>query len=312
MYGYALYGVSLRSEWRLPWREDANGRLPRVHLMERPRRYFSAAAREADARLPQAQWAQYLPLPDGSEYLRWTGLFEFLVSADGRCIAARPLKDATPDAFHTYLLGQVLSHALIKLGFEPLHATVIEVDGAAVGFVGDSGYGKSTLAASFLRAGHRLVTDDLLILQDTEHGFSSYPGAPRLKLFPEMATPLLGKRVAGVPMNALTSKLVMPLGEAQSVSRPIPLRRLYVLGTSAGRSRCQSVAIRRLSRRQAFVKLVGNTYNRDVIGPERLTRQLLLNARLATTVPLKRLSFQRRLSQLPAVRAAILSDLSRP
>ena len=52
----------------------------------------------------------------------------------------------------------------------------------AVAFLGDSGFGKSSLAAYLLSAGDRLVTDDLLLLQESE-GFLAYPGPPRIKLF---------------------------------------------------------------------------------------------------------------------------------
>ena len=81
-YEYGLYGVSLHSEWRLPWREGVDVRLPRVELVERSARFFAAASREADARAAGPRWSHYLPLADGTEYLRWTDLFEFLVSAE--------------------------------------------------------------------------------------------------------------------------------------------------------------------------------------------------------------------------------------
>ena len=180
MYEYVLYGISLRSEWPLPYANGTDPVLPLVELLERPGAFFSAASSEADRQAPGSQWAHYAALPDGAEYLRWTGLFEFLVSPDGRQISGRPLPGATPEAFHTYLLGQVLSHTLIKLGFEPLHATVVAVDGQAVGFLGDTGRGKSTLAAAFLSAGARLLTDDLLVLRGSSC-FLRWPIAPSLR-----------------------------------------------------------------------------------------------------------------------------------
>ena len=279
--------------------------------MERPGAYFVSAASEADRQAAESS-AQYVPLSDGTEYLRWTGLFEFLISADGRRIAGRPLSEATSELFHTYLLGQVLSHALIKLGFEPLHATVVDVDGQAVGFVGDSGRGKSTLAASFLSAGCRLLTDDLLVVRRDESGFSACPGAPRLKLFPDVAGVLLpGRRTVSTPMNPLMSKVLIPLDVDGHVSSPLPLRALYVLGAPDTANRRRNVTIRRLSERRAFLVLVRNTYNGDVTGTARLTRQLAVNAGLAQRVPVKLLSFPHQLAQLPAVHAAVLSDLNR-
>src|SRR5712691_6556991 len=90
-------------------------------------------------------WPRGVLLADGQTYVRRSDRFEFLISADGRAIAARALGHSPREAFHTYLLGQALSFALIKQGFDPLHATTIAIDGAAVAFLGDSGYGKSSL-----------------------------------------------------------------------------------------------------------------------------------------------------------------------
>lgn len=311
MHQYALYAISLRSEWRLPYDEGTNEAYPTVELLERPESHFIDGATEADRR-SLGPWAQYIPLPDGREYLRWVGLFEFLISADGRQIAGRPLSKATPEAFHTYLLGQVLSHSLIKFGYEPLHATVVDVDGEAVGFLGDTGRGKSTLAAAFLSAGYRLLTDDLLVLRQDGEQFTAYPGAPRLKLFPEVAAAILGSRAGSTPMNPLTSKVLIPLEIATQASRPLPLRQLYVLGAPDAKGQRRGVTIRRLPHRRTFIELVRNNYNGDVVDSDRLTRQLAFTATLAMSIPVKLLSYPRLLAELPAVRAAVRADLDRP
>jgi len=88
---------------------------------------------------------------------------------------------------------------LLKQGIEPLHCTAVVVNGGAVGFLGDCGYGKSSLAAAFLQAGYPLLTDDLLVLKEEGRHFLAYPSFPRIKLFPEMAEAFLGDRVAATP-----------------------------------------------------------------------------------------------------------------
>jgi len=50
--------------------------------------------------------------------------------------------------------------------------------------LGDSGHGKSSLAACFLAAGHRLLTDDLLVIGESGDYLMAHPGPPRIKLFP--------------------------------------------------------------------------------------------------------------------------------
>ena len=308
---YCLYGVHIRSQWLLPCPEETASGLAEVELFEAPASLLSEVARETIIQPNPAKWFHHVRLRDGSVYLRWSGLFEFLISADGRRIACRALNGVSRDAFHTYLIGQVLSFALVKQGIEPLHATVVLANEQAVAFLGDCGYGKSTLAAAFLQVGHPLLTDDLLVVNEEGPGFSAYPGPPRIKLFPEIANSLLGEGIKGVPMNNLTPKLIIPLDDHWFHRGTAPLKSLYVLAPAGPASRGERVTIRLLSQRRAFVELVKNSFNCIVIEPERLKRQFLLATRLASMVPIKLLSYPRSLASLPSVREAILSDLTR-
>src|SRR5207244_7843154 len=171
------YGLAIQTELALPAPVGAGPCLGEVAL---------AVGEHALVDSPTAgaagdDWFAYRRLGDGAEYVRWRGLFEFLVAADGGRIVCHPLAGATDDVLHTYLLGQVLSFALLKQGIEPLHATVVVVGGGAVGFLGDCGYGKSTTAAAFLQAGHRLLTDDQLVVSASGTGVLAHPGPSRIK-----------------------------------------------------------------------------------------------------------------------------------
>ena len=308
---YHLYGLCLGSQWLLPCPEETATGLAEVELFEAPASLLSEVARKAIIEPNPAKWFHHVRLRDGCTYLRWSGLFEFLISADGRQIACRPLNGVFLEAFHTYLISQVLSFALVKQGIEPLHATVVVVNEQAVAFLGDCGYGKSSLAAAFLQAGHPLLTDDLLVVKEATHGFSAYPGPPRIKLFPEIAKRLLGERINGTPMNNLTPKLIIPLDPHQSYRAPAPLTAIYVLRPPAAGSRSQRVTIRYLSQQRAFVELVRNTFNTVITDPGRLKHQFALATQVASNVPTQLLSYPRTLASLPSVREAILSDLRR-
>jgi hypothetical protein len=233
-------------------------------------------------------------------------MFEFLVSADGRRIEYQALPRASHEAFTTYLLGQVLSFSLLASGEEPLHGTAVVVHGKAVAFLGDCGYGKSTLGAAFLREGHRILTDDLLALKPTGAGYSAHPGIPRIKLFPSVSRRVLG-RDAGTRLNHGTSKQILPLTGEQVFSRPAPLAALYVLSPPAPRTR--HIAVEALSRSDALLELVRNTFNTVVDDRDRLARQFLFASRLATRIPIRRLTYPRNLAALPTVVGAVLKDL---
>lgn len=306
---YGLYGLRLGSDWELPYRElPTNGSVD-VELFEGAGSLFSDAKR----RLPEGQEARFdnVPLEGGASYLRWSNLFEFLISPDGRRIAGRALSEGSLESFQTYLLTQVLGVALAKQGVEPLHATVVAVDGRAVGFLGDCGYGKSSLAAAFLQAGDQLVTDDLLVVRRTEGVYHAYPGPPRIKLFPEIARLLLGEQIRGVPMNPATRKLIIPLRPGQ-VGDQAPLHALYVLRPPRPHSPPQSIRIRDLSPRAGYLELLRNTFTRSVQDRGRLQRQFLLATEMASVVPIRLLSYPTDLDVLPNVRAAILANLGPP
>ncbi len=309
--GYQAYGLCLRSQWAIPCPEVPRSDLPEVELVDGPSPLLAELSQEAKRGSEGRKWFHYARLPDGSDYLYWAGLFEFLVSVDGRRITCHPLNGSSREAFETYLLGHVLSFALLRQAIEPLHATVVVVGGGAVAFMGDCGYGKSTLAAAFLQAGHPLLTDDLLVVKEESGGFLAYPGLPRIKLFPDIAKSLLGQRICGTPMNPLTPKLVIPLGRqermlCQGVHR---LRAIYALAPPVENSRGDRITIRPFSPRRAVLELLKNTFNAVIVEPARLRRQFDLAARLASRIPVKSLSFPRRLARLPAVREAILSDV---
>jgi len=276
------------------------------------RRLFEKADREIGHRPVEdyQDWFQYKRLADGSSHLHWPGLYEFLISPDGRRISGRPTReDISPESFHTYLLGVALSFSLLKLGFDPLHATVVAVNGCSFGLLGRSGYGKSTLAGAFLQAGYPVVTDDLLVLKKDAKGYSAYPGPPRIKLLPEVARVLIGKRVVAVPMNPLTRKLIIPLNHKQTLQTTVPLKTLYALNPPTPGGGNGKITFRRLSQRRALMALLEHSFNDWVTEPGRLNDQFRLYAQIASQVTIKRVSYPRRLASLSSVRDAILQDI---
>jgi hypothetical protein len=265
-------------------------------------------------RRPEADdWFQHAAMDDGSTYLLWTRLSEFLISPDGRRITCHALDGVSSETLSTYLITQALSCALVQQGIEPLHATVAVIDGEAVALLGNCGHGKSSLGAAFLKAGHPLLTDDLLVLSHVKSPSDllvAQPGPPRIKLFPEIAGELLSARRAGVRMNPETNKLILPLSKGEHCATAVPLRAIYVLNQPAVRRSSQRISIRMLSSRRACLELIANTFNLIITDTARLKRQFEWAARLATMIPVKSLSYPRDLAQIGNVVDAICEDRS--
>jgi hypothetical protein len=309
---YGLYGLALQSTLTLPCRRLPAHARADVRLRNGTATQFAGARAAMAAKRRPPGWFHSCRLSNGSMYLRWTGTFEFLVSANGHRIFYRPLKHATRESLTVYLLGQVLSFSLLAFGVESLHATVVVIDGAAVAFLGDCGYGKSTLAAALLTRGYPILTDDVMAIEERNDHWTVHPGMPRLKLFPSVTRALLGFSPRGTPMNHGTAKLVLPLGPRQSVRRRVPLKALYVLSDPARRRirRSPHVQIEPLAGREAFLEIIRGAFNLVNVERERLANQFRFATRLVATVPVRRLSYTRELSFLPTVCDAVLADLS--
>ena len=220
---YRVYGVDVVSDRPLALPRYTHDTMCSVEVVSSAASDVLSDADETLLNSPPDDWHRSAVLADGSTYARWNGVGEFRVAADGRRIVCRPAEASSAESFQVYLLGQALACALVKQAIEPLHATAIVVDDRAVAFLGGSAFGKSTLAASFLGAGYPLLTDDLLIVRESPHGALAYPGPPRLKLFPAIATRVLGRATAGITMNAETAKLIVPIDPALSCHAPVPL-----------------------------------------------------------------------------------------
>lgn len=303
-YEYQLYGFSIRCEIPLTFAEQPAHGGPEVTLFLAPAEWFAPFIADLEFAPGSDAWYQHAPLADGSDYLRWQNLFEFLVSPDGRSVACRKLERASVESFQTYLLGQVLSFALVKQGHEPLHATAVVVNGRAVALLGDCGHGKSTLAASFVEAGHQVLTDDLLSIREIGKTCHGFPGPPRLKLFPEVARRFLPRQADGVPMNPDGAKLIVPLEPHQVSARPLPLHALYILDRSES-----GISLTDLAGTQSLLELIRGTFNRRLTNPGRLRQQFIHAQWLVSRVPTRRLAYPRDMDLLPHVREAILADV---
>lgn len=305
---YSLYGLTLRSVIPLPCpRVEHPLASPDIELLEcGPTEILQACCQERVSFREEGFW-QCSIFADGSAHVSWKEHFEFVVSASAKHVLWRKLQEVSNEVFFTYFLGQVLSYCLLARGIEPLHATAIIVNDQAVAFLGDSGFGKSTLAATFLQRGYALLTDDVLALEFSGKNVWARPGIARMKLNPDSADAVFsGGR--SIPMNSFTSKMIFPLSDSQHGNRVVPLQALYVLPHKPSKSR---ILIRRLSGRASFLPIVQNTFNDTVLHPDRLKQQFAFAGRLVSLIPIKRLSYPRRLDRLPAVADAILADIWR-
>ena len=305
-FNYLVYGIHLRSDIPLDLPEGSSDVCPTIQLTVGIPNHLEN--QPGEQLTEPNEWCRYLQRADGSFYALWEGLGQFVVSNCGTRIWAQPGPDVAMQSFQVYLLGQALSFALIRRGFEPIHGTAVERNGLAVAFLGKSGFGKSTLAASFLEDGFRLVTDDLLLLIPDGPVVRAQPGPPRIKLVPGPAADHFNSLINAVPMNAWSEKLVIPLSDVQHVESAVQLLAIYVLDPPEEAASDERITVTPIAGGQAFTALVANTFNARVTDPVRLRQQLLSNTAALRHLQVQRLRYPRRMECLADVRSTIIAE----
>ncbi|HSS43623.1 MAG TPA: hypothetical protein VLK37_13860 [Solirubrobacterales bacterium] len=94
-----------------------------------------------------------------------------------RCAVAEP---AATD-WQRVLCSRVLPLVALAHGREAVHAGAVETPAGVVAIAGPSGAGKSTLTAALTERGHRLFSDDVLVLAGGDQVLA-HPGGPYLTL----------------------------------------------------------------------------------------------------------------------------------
>ncbi|MET4700187.1 hypothetical protein ABIE65_003226 [Constrictibacter sp. MBR-5] len=127
--------------------------------------------------------------PDGAHVLDWSGHVQVRIDNALRSIAI----SSTSDRLHllpSIVMGWAIGYLLVLRGAVCLHGSVVRFQGRTVALLGDSGTGKSTLAAAAVRAGADLLSDDLVAFSDPRSSRSVAAGMASLRLTPETAEAL--------------------------------------------------------------------------------------------------------------------------
>ena|SRR5687767_12276221 len=300
-----LYGLSIQSCWPLP---SAGPGVTTQHIEIRETELATLRARAGYERAGthDPSWFAWRRAHDGAVYMSWRDGLDAAVSPDHRTVEVAPAHRNAPLMLADYLLPQILSFPLIHFGIEPLHASAVAIPAGAIGFLGESGAGKSTVAAAFVAAGYRLCTDDVLALRVGASGMDVTPGPRHIRLFPWAAAGLISPATSSRPMNAYTRKRVYDIAAEHHCSGQVPLRALYVLETH--RRSGPSVEIHELASTAAFHALLRNTFNPLDSTPERLPRQMEFYARLVSAVPIRRVLVRRGAAAFPQVVRRVTED----
>ena len=307
LYRYAVYGLVVASEQPFSSLEPACGAggLTITIRFAGPDAIAVALPAGRPETTPDDPVAQVM-LEDGSVYLKVENIFEVVVSSDGCDVICSASPSVDRRTFEANLMNFVLGTALTLRGEEPLHSTVIDLDGRAIGLLGHSGAGKSTLAALLIKRGADLVTDDMLRVEFSQGQPLAHQGPYRLKLLDESGRRFLPNALSDGHFNSISGKIMVRPREAGRVrSGPLPLAGLYYIGELPGQPRPAAVSSARLSGLELAKVILSSSMDDRYTLPNRLARQMAFAAQLSRMLPVYSLRYPRSFDVMDEVAAEI-------
>jgi hypothetical protein len=248
---------------------------------------------------------------DNDFLLRFPSLADFVIDGEGSYISAWLAPDTDEETLQHLLLDQVLPRVLALQGRLVLHSSAVSVDGRIIAFIGDTGQGKSTLAASFHIIGFQLLTDDGLVLKDEGGNIKAIPAYSGLRLLPESVAALFKELPQRKVMASYSYKERVSLGNNDEIN-PVELKALFVLGDPNLGDETKSIRVSRLSQRDACMELVRNSFQLDISNHAQVKTLFAAASSVAEQLPVFSLTYPRDFSRLPDVHDAILQQLKKP
>ena len=201
------------------------------------------------------------------------------------------------------VLGPVLGVLLQQRGHLVLHASAVAIADGAVVFLGDKGWGKSTIAAALYSRGYGIVADDVAAVDVGTGCPIVQAGFPQLKLWPDTAFSL-GDALETLPrLHSQSDK------RACRVDRGFPqtalsLRAIYVLAQGT------TPKLEPLPFGKAFLELVRHSYRPELLGASGASSHFLQCASITKSTRIRYLRIPRSLSILPDVARLVEEDIA--
>ncbi len=240
--------------------------------------------------------------------LRYADGTEFVVDRPGTQIwAAWPATNTLDDTL-TYLVGPVLGLVLRQRGVPCLHASAVAVGGYAIAFVGPAGAGKSSTAACLAQRGYPVLTEDVTPIIEASGSLLVQPGYLYIRLWPNAVQLFFGSPNALPQLAPPWEKCYLDLHQKgyRVQQESLPLGAVYLFGERSEDPACPFVEP--VAAYEGLIHLVGNTYVNYLLDRTMRGQEFEFLSRLASRIPLRRVTPHSDPLQLPRLCDVIVND----
>lgn len=315
VYHYSLYGLTVQSDLPFPATPSPGDQTggPDLVIRRHPGGHAPEPAGEVVAEIPCPEHgvdARLVRGPAGA-WLWHRQVGTVFIAPDGRRVDVYPTPTADEHNLALLLIGPVAIFVLQRHGLPSLHASAVVTPPGAIAFLGQPGQGKSTLAATFVRRGAPLVSDDALPLRSREGIVHGGPSLPLMKVWAGTATCAL-ELTDDLPnlTPSLDKKLLLLDGRYAFVETPVPVRALYLPRRydplTTGRT---EVMLHRLSQREALTAVLAHMADRAFLRPREQAQLLPLLSQLVAQAPTFLLSYPHGFEYQEQVHARLMDSL---
>lgn len=318
-YNYSIYDLNLSSNIKIPCLiVNHKKHLPKYTLVEMgefPKFLSSLIDERLDDTCIYSNTASlnlsvYTLDNEKYYYFKYTKGIEFICTHDGLNLwitwkEPYSLEDAT-----SYLLGVALGFILRLQNIVCLHASaVMNNDGHAIAFSGDSGTGKSIIATALMSKGFKLITEDIMPLKKIDNTFLSIPGYPHLRLFKDTFQKLDIQKLESSLISDTWDKHFIDLSKQPNSfsTHPVPLERIYILDWKHSET-LKSPKIEKVNPMPAVPLLAAQSWANILLSTSLKTEEFIFLTHLVTEIPVKRILMCNNLDKLPELIQLIIKD----
>lgn len=250
----------------------------------------------------------------GDRYLlRFARICDFELDFCGPSIKVRMLADgsgATADenTIEHLLVDQVLPRFMAQQGELLIHASALTFAGRTALFLGESGWGKSTLAGLLHRAGHDLLSDDCVQLKQADGHYLALPTYPSLRLFDDSLDGAFPGSTGSTAVAAYSKKRRLPVATAAPGVVTAPVVALYLLDEPSEAITQTTIAgMRPVS---ACLELMRHAFKLEIGDRARTQRLFAACSDVARAIPAFSLDYPRDYAQSEALVNTIARHLA--
>lgn len=185
-------------------------------------------------------------------FLDQEGYGRFLIEG-GTKVTVDPTGDTNDEALSAFITGPVLGVLLHQLGYLVIHASAVRIGNGAFLFLGNKGFGKSTLAAHLQMRDHFLVSDDIVPISIESGKVITKSGYPQIRLLEDAVHSIGEQPERWALTNEFLPKHKYGCGK-RFVDSKVEISGVVLL------SKSDEIDLRRVSASEGFVGLLRNSY----------------------------------------------------